>query len=209
MNPEQLTLYAITNRKWLEDETLEAQVERALKGGATMVQLREKDLTTDEVLTLAMKLKPVCQKYNAPLIINDYVDLAIQADVDGVHVGQADTQALEARAKLAPDKILGVSCKTVEEALEAETNGADYLGVGAVFQTATKGDAQTISLKTFQEIVEAVDIPVVAIGGIELENISMLKETGAVGIAVISAIFAEEDIEAATHLLKEEVQKIL
>ncbi len=209
MKPEQLALYAITDRKWLGENTLEAQVESALKGGATMIQLREKELNSKEVLNLALKLKPICQKYQVPLILNDYVDLAIQADVDGVHVGQADTEALAARSKLAPDKILGVSCETIEQALEAEANGADYLGVGAVFPTATKNDAETISLTTLREIAEAVEIPVVAIGGIELGNISELKNTGISGVSVISAIFAAEDIEATTHLLKNEVQKIL
>lgn len=209
MKQEQLALYAITDRKWLGENTLEAQVESALKGGATMIQLREKELNSEEVLNLALKLKPICQKYQVPLILNDYVDLAIQADVAGVHVGQADTEALAAREKLAPDKILGVSCETIEQALEAEANGADYLGVGAVFPTATKNDAETISLTTLREIAEAVEIPVVAIGGIELGNISELKNTGISGVSVISAIFAAEDIEATTHLLKNEVQKIL
>lgn len=209
MAPEQLLLYAITDHSWLNGKSLESQVELALKGGATVLQFREKSLNYDNFLDQALKLKSICKKYRVPLIINDNVEVAIEADADGVHVGQEDTQAKEAREKLGPDKIIGVSCKTVDEALEAQTRGADYLGVGAIFPTKSKEDADPISFEILNEIVEAVDIPVVAIGGIELVNIAQLQETGISGVSVISAIFAQDDIENATRLLKKETQKNL
>lgn len=209
MTPEQLLLYAITDYSWLKGKSLESQVELALKGGATILQLREKSLNYDDFLEQALRLKPICKKYRVPLIINDNVEVALEADADGVHVGQEDMQAKEAREKLGPDKIIGVSCKTVDEALEAQTRGADYLGVGAIFPTKSKEDADPISFEALNEIVEAVDIPVVAIGGIELENIAQLQESGISGVSVISAIFAQDDIENATRLLKKEAHKIL
>lgn len=209
MTPEQLLLYAITDHSLLKGKSLESQVELALKGGATILQLREKSLNYDDFLEQALRLKPICKKYRVPLIINDNVEVALEADADGVHVGQEDMQAKEAREKLGPDKIIGVSCKTVDEALEAQTRGADYLGVGAIFPTKSKEDADPISFEALNEIVEAVDIPVVAIGGIELENIAQLQESGISGVSVISAIFAQDDIENATRLLKKEAHKIL
>lgn len=209
MTPEQLLLYAITDYSWLKGKSLESQVELALKGGATILQLREKSLNYDDFLEQALRLKPICKKYRVPLIINDNVEVALEADADGVHVGQEDMQAKEAREKLGPDKIIGVSCKTVDEALEAQTRGADYLGVGAIFPTKSKEDADPISFEALNEIVEAVDIPVVAIGGIELKNIAQLQESGISGVSVISAIFAQDDIENATRLLKKEAHKIL
>lgn len=209
MTPEQLLLYAITDHSLLKGKSLESQVELALKGGATILQLREKSLNYDDFLEQALRLKPICKKYRVPLIINDNVEVALEADADGVHVGQEDMQAKEAREKLGPDKIIGVSCKTVDEALEAQTRGADYLGVGAIFPTKSKEDADPISFEALNEIVEAVDIPVVAIGGIELKNIAQLQESGISGVSVISAIFAQDDIENATRLLKKEAHKIL
>jgi len=209
MNSEDYVLYAITDQTWVGDMSLEDQVESALKGGATIIQLREKNLSKADVKKLALKLKPICEKYNAPLIINDYIDVAIEIEADGVHVGQSDTQTLEARSKIGPDKLLGVSCKTVDEALEAQRQGADYLGVGAVFQTDTKSDAETVSMDTLKDIIAAIDIPVIAIGGITHENITQLDNLGIAGVAVISAIFAQKDIKQATRSLKEKIQTIL
>lgn len=209
INRQQLTLYAITDRRWLKGDTLKNQVESAIKGGATIIQLREKTLNTSEFLNQAIKLKPLCHSFNVPLIINDSVDIALEADADGVHVGQSDMAAGQVREKLGPDKILGVSCRTVEDALLAQKNGADYLGVGAMFPTKTKKDTQPVTAETLNAICEAVDIPVVAIGGVSLDNMDQLKDTGIAGIVAISAIFAQANIEKATRALKAKVNKII
>lgn len=209
IKPNQLTLYAITDRSWLKGNNLENHVEEALIGGATILQLREKMVSDAEFLEQAKRLKPLCQTYNVPLIINDNVDIALEADADGVHVGQSDMQASQVRAQLGPDKILGVSCRTVQHALTAQEHGADYLGVGAMFPTQTKTDTEPVTIDTLKAICNAVDIPVVAIGGVKLNNMAQLKETGIAGIVAISAIFAQDDIQYAAHNLKEAVLDLL
>ncbi|CDA34342.1 thiamine-phosphate synthase 2 [Firmicutes bacterium CAG:536] len=199
---EDLLLYAVTDRHWLKDETLENQVEKALQGGATFLQLREKSLDDDIFLAEAKEIQKLCKKYQVPFVINDNVDIALAIDADGVHVGQSDMEALDVRKRLGPDKIIGVSAQNVQQALLAQKHGADYLGVGAVFQTGSKDDAEDVSFETLKAICQAVDIPVIAIGGITKENVSELKGSGICGIAVISAIFAQKDIKAATKELK-------
>ena len=196
--PEELLLYAITDRSWLRDSTIYQQCEEALKGGATIVQLREKQLDDESFLKEAIEIKKLCEKYNVPFIVNDNVDVALKMDADGVHVGQSDMEAGNVRELIGPNRILGVSAKNVEQALKAEACGADYLGVGAVFPTDTKADAEEVDFETLKEICEKVTIPVVAIGGITKDHLIELKGSGIVGIAVISAIFAADDIEAAT-----------
>ena len=199
---EQMLLYAVTDRHWLNGQTLYEQVEEALKGGATFIQLREKDLTEEEFLEEAKKIQQLCKKYRVPFIINDNVKLAKEIDADGVHVGQSDMEALDVRAQLGEDKIIGVSARTVEQALLAEKHGADYLGVGAVFPTGSKDDATEVPHETLKAICEAVSIPVIAIGGITQENVSTLAGSGICGIAVISAIYAQPDIRKAAQDLK-------
>ena len=196
---EDVLLYAITDRHWLNGETLYQQVEKALKGGVTFLQLREKNLDEEHFMEEARLIKELCRKYRVPFIINDNVEIAQAIDADGVHVGQSDMEAGDVRARLGADKIIGVSAKTVEQALLAEKHGADYLGVGAVFSTSTKADATEVSHETLKAICEAVKIPVVAIGGITKENVKELAGCGADGIAVISAIFAQPDIEEAAR----------
>ena len=197
-----LLLYAVTDRTWLGDETLYQQVEKTLKGGATFIQLREKHLDDTAFLEEAVELKELCRRYHVPFVINDNVEIALKMDADGVHVGQSDMEAGNVREKLGPDKIIGVSAQTVEQAVLAEQRGADYLGVGAVFPTGSKDDADDVSHETLKAICEAVSIPVIAIGGISRNNIMELAGSGICGIAVISAIFAQPDIEAATKELR-------
>ncbi len=196
-----LLLYAVTDRAWLKGETLYEQVEKALKGGATFIQLREKTLDEGTFLEEAKEIKELCKKYGVPFVINDNVDIALAMDADGVHVGQSDMEAGDVRAKLGDDKIIGVSAQTVEQAVLAEKRGADYLGVGAVFPTGSKDDADDVSHETLKAICDAVSIPVIAIGGISKANVLELSGTGICGIAVISAIFAQPDIENATKEL--------
>lgn len=200
---EDLLLYAITDRAWLGEQTLYEQVEEALKGGATFLQLREKTLDDESFLKEAIEIKELCQRYHVPFIINDNVEIAVKMDADGVHVGQSDMEAGNVRELLGPDKIIGVSAQTVEQALLAQERGADYLGVGAVFPTGSKDDADDVAHETLKAICEAVDIPVVAIGGISKKNVLKLAGNGLAGISVISAIFAQKDITAATKELKE------
>ena len=204
---DNLLLYAVTDRSWLNGQTLYEQVEQALEGGATFVQLREKELDEEHFLEEAREIKELCRKYNVPFVINDNVDIALAMDADGVHVGQSDMEAGDVRAKLGPDKIIGVSAQTVEQALLAQSRGADYLGVGAVFPTGSKADASEVSHETLRKICEAVDIPVIAIGGIGKGNVKELSGSGICGIAVISAIFVQKDIKAATEELKDAVRK--
>ena len=207
--PEDMLLYAVTDRAWLNGETLESQVEKALKGGATFVQLREKELDEELFLEEAKKIKKLCAEYHVPFVINDNVDIALKIDADGVHVGQSDMETGKVREKLGPDKIIGVSCKTVEQALLAKKHGADYLGVGAIYPTGTKKDADAVTPGMLAKICQAVDIPVVAIGGLNKEHLELLKGTGVDGIAVVSALFAADDIEKAAEELKEAVKKVL
>ena len=206
---EDLLLYAVTDRSWLRGETLYAQVEKALKGGATFIQLREKELTEEAFYQEAVELKKLCHQYKVPFVINDNVEIAKKMDADGVHVGQSDMAACDVRKILGEDKILGVSAQTVEQALLAEQMGADYLGVGAVFPTGTKTDAVEVDAETLKAICAAVKIPVIAIGGIKADNLSELSGSGICGIAVVSAIFAAEDITETTKELKEKTLKMI
>lgn len=206
---EDLLVYAVTDRHWLNGRTLYEVVKESLDGGVTFLQLREKDLDDENFLKEAVELKELCKEYKVPFVINDNVDIAIKMDADGVHVGQSDMEAGDVRAKLGPDKIIGVSAQTVEQAILAEQRGADYLGVGAVFPTGSKDDADDVSLETLKAICEAVSIPVVAIGGITLENTPQLAGTGISGVAVISAIYAQEDIRKASEDLKKVVKGIV
>ena len=202
MTKDQLLLFAVTDSHWLNGRSLHSVVKESLEGGVTFVQLREKQLDEAHFMEEAKDLQVLCREYNVPFIINDNVDIALAMDADGVHVGQSDMEAGDVRAKLGPDKIIGVSAQTVEQAVLAEKRGADYLGVGAVFHTDSKADVAEVSRETLKAICDAVDIPVIAIGGINKENVSELAGTGICGIAVISAIFAEKDIKKATEKLK-------
>lgn len=197
-----MLLYAVTDRRWSEGTTLYEQVEQALQGGVTTLQLREKNLSDEEFLKEAMEIKELCKKYNVPLIINDNVEVAIKCGADGVHVGQEDMEASKVREKVGRDMIIGVSAHNVEEARRAVSNGANYLGVGAVFSTSTKDDVDVLSKETLKEICLAVDVPVVAIGGINQDNIVELKGTGVDGVAVVSAIFSSENIVEASKKLR-------
>lgn len=208
-NRKDMLLYAVTDRSWLGKQTLYNQVEQALKGGATFIQLREKKLEEKKFFSEALELKELCKKYHVPFVINDNVELAKKVNADGVHVGQSDMGAKEVRKILGEDKIIGVSVGTVEEALLAQSEGADYLGVGAVFHTGTKSDADAVSYDTLKAICAAVTIPVVAIGGITKENVEKLKESGIAGIAVVSAIFACENIEKGTEELKQAAKRVI
>ena len=207
LDKSDMLLYAVTDSSWLGEKTLSMQVEEALRGGATIIQLREKTLDEAAFLQEAFEIKELCRKYKVPFIINDDVKLAKKCDADGVHVGQQDMAAGNARSEIGADKILGVSAQTVEQAVSAERNGADYLGVGAVFNTSTKLDANTLTLDTLKAICEAVSIPAVAIGGISAGNLSSLSGSGIDGVAVVSAIFAQKDIEAAARELLKLAQK--
>ena len=206
---EDLLVYAVTDRHWLNGRTLYEVVKESLDGGVTFLQLREKDLDDENFLKEAVELKELCKEYKVPFVINDNVDIAIEMDADGVHVGQSDMEAGDVRAKLGPDKIIGVSAGTVEEAILAEKRGADYLGVGAVFPTGSKDDAIDVPLATLKAICEAVSIPVIAIGGITQQNVSGLAGSGICGIAVISAIYAQKDIRKAAEDLKEATSRMV
>lgn len=201
-NEQQLLLYAVTDRSHLPGQCLARQVEGVLKGGATMVQLREKHLDREQFRSEALEIKAICQTYGVPFLINDDVDLALEVDADGVHVGQEDMEAGRARQRLGPDKIIGVSAHNVTEALRAQAAGADYLGAGAVFPTGTKGNVTPLPYETLRDICGSVDIPVVAIGGIGPDNITALAGSGIRGVAVVSALFAQPDPEAAARRLR-------
>ena len=208
-DPKDLLLYAVTDRHWLNGRTLVDVVKESLDGGVTMIQLREKSLDEGKFLEEAKELQALCRERHVPFIVNDNVDIAKAMDADGVHVGQDDMEALDVRAKLGPDKIIGVSAHTVEEALLAEKQGADYLGVGAVFPTSSKSDVGEMSYETLKAICKAVSIPVVAIGGISGENVGKLAGSGICGVAVISAIYAAKDVKAAAADLKATVKEML
>lgn len=196
-----MLLYAVTDRSWLGTQSLYEQVEQALSGGATCIQLREKELDPEEFLKEALKIKELCRRFQVPLLINDNVELAIKCGADGVHVGQRDMEAGKVRQLIGPDRILGVSAQTPEQAKLAQENGADYLGVGAVFPTSTKEDASPVTHETLKEIAGSVSIPICAIGGINKGNILKLSGTGIDGVALVSAIFASKDIEAECRSL--------
>lgn len=206
---KELLLYAVADRHWLGEETLYDQVKKALDGGATFVQLREKKLDREDFLAEAKEIQKLCKEYGVPFVINDEVSIAKDIDADGVHVGQSDMEAMDVRKILGPDKILGVSAQTVEQAIIAEKHGADYLGVGAVFTTGSKDDADDVSHETLKAICEAVSIPVIAIGGITKDNVAELAGSGICGVAVISAIFGQKDIQKATEELKFSVENML
>lgn len=204
-----MLLYAVTDRAWLGGETLADQVEKALIGGATFVQLREKNIDHDEFIKEAFEIKELCKKYSVPFVINDDVGIAKIVDADGVHVGQSDMAAVDVRSMLGDDKIIGVSASTPEEAVAAEKMGADYIGTGAVFPTNSKSDAGVCGVDMLKEVCSAVSIPVVAIGGINEENILQLSGSGADGVAVISAIFAQSDITSAARRLRTLSEKMV
>ena len=198
-----MLLYAVTDRTWLKDRSLADVVEEAIKAGITFLQLREKDLDYASFLQLAKEIRNITDKYKIPYVINDNIEVAMACGADGVHVGQSDMDAKDVRRIIGQDKILGVSAQTVEQAVLAEKNGADYIGVGTVFPTSTKLDAEGVSFETLKEICKAVSIPVVAIGGINKDNAMKLAGSSIDGIAVVSAIFAQEDITAAVKELRQ------
>ena len=197
-----MLLYAVTDRAWVGKQSLYEQVESALKGGATCVQLREKELDEEAFLKEAIEISALCKQYGVPFFINDNVEIAVKCHADGIHVGQEDMEAIQVRQRVGKDMIIGVSVHSVEEALEAVRNGADCLGVGAMFSTSTKTDVNILPKETLRAICDAVDIPVVAIGGIGKTNISRLAGTGVDGVALVSAIFGAEDIENECRLLR-------
>lgn len=198
-----MRLYAVTDRAWTGQQSLYEQVEAALKGGVTCVQLREKDLDAEAFLSEALEISALCKQYGVPFFVNDNVEIAIRCKADGVHVGQEDMATAQVRQKVGPDMMIGVSAHSVEEALEAVANGADCLGVGAMFSTSTKKDAEHVTMEQLRDICVAVDVPVVAIGGIGKENIAELAGTGVDGVALVSAIFSAEDIEQECRLLRQ------
>ena len=202
-NKDMMLLYAVTDRMWTGKQTLMEQVEDALKGGATCVQLREKELDEETFLQEAMEMKALCEKYHVPFFVNDNVEIAVKCKADGIHIGQGDMAAGKVRQQVGEDMMIGVSVHTVEEALEAVRSGADCLGVGAMFSTATKKEANVLTKEMLSDICKAVDIPVVAIGGINKENMAELKGTGVDGVALVSAIFGAEDIEGECHVLRQ------
>ena len=197
-----LLLYAVTDTAWLNGKTLAYQVEEALKGGVTAVQLREKELGFEPFLQEALELKEICKRYAVPFIINDNAEVAFACGADGIHIGQRDLDLASVRKMLGNDVIIGVSAQTVEQAKKAAAGGADYLGIGTVFPTSTKLDAENVPPEDLRGICSAVSIPTVAIGGISEHNIQKLKGTGARGVAVVSAIFADSDVAGAARRLK-------
>ncbi len=201
LNKNRCILYAITDRTWLNGRSLEDVVEQSLMGGVDMVQLREKNLDFNSFLESAIKIKKLTEKYNVPLIINDNIEVCRQSNADGVHIGQGDTPLSKARKILGKDKIIGVTAKTIQQALEAQLNGADYLGVGAMFGSTTKKDAVPLTFQQLADIRKSVTIPIVAIGGINANNIDKFANTNVDGIAVVSAVYGQTDIKSATENL--------
>ena len=206
---EMMLLYAVTDRMWTGKQTLMEQVEDALKGGATCVQLREKELDEDAFLQEALEMKALCEKYHVPFFVNDNVEIAVKCKADGIHVGQSDMATAKVRQTVGEDMMIGVSVHSVEEALAAVRNGADCLGVGAMFSTSTKADANVLTKGVLKEICDAVDVPVVAIGGISKDNMADLKGTGVDGVALVSAIFAAEDIEEECRILRQMAEEMI
>ncbi|HOA71396.1 MAG: thiamine phosphate synthase [Bacillota bacterium] len=202
------TLYLVTDRDLMSTPTLEEAVEQAIRGGVTLVQLREKHASSLEFYQTALRVKKITDSYNVPLIINDRVDVALAVDADGVHVGQSDLPAARVREILGPDKILGVSASSLKEALKAVEDGADYLGVGAMFATGTKTDADITTIEELKRIRQAVSVPIVVIGGINKQTLPLFAGTGIDGIAVVSAIIAAADVEKAARELKELFKQI-
>ena len=208
-NAEMMRLYAVTDRAWTGRQTLMEQVEAAIRGGATCIQLREKELLEDGFLAEAMEMKKLCARYSVPFIVNDNVEIALKCGADGIHVGQKDMEAGNVRALVGDDMLIGVSAQTVEQALAAEAAGADYLGVGAVFGTTTKLDANSVCHETVRKICAAVSIPVVAIGGINRTNLMELSGSGVDGVALVSAVFAAENIESECRVLRALSEKMV
>lgn len=206
---DKVLLYLVTDRSWLLDNTLSKQVEEAILSGVTIVQMREKNVTYEEFVAEAKKIKMVTDKYHIPLIINDRIDVTIAVDAHGVHLGEKDEDIVKAKEILGPDKIIGLSAHNVEEAVNAQRKGADYIGVGAVFGSATKLDANVLAYDTLRDICSAVTIPVVAIGGINSHNISDLSGSGISGVAVISGILGKADIGLATRELYHLARKVI
>ena len=206
---ENCLLYAVTDTSWLRGRTLAQQVEEALRGGVTMVQLREKELDDESFIKEALEIKPLCRKYGAALIINDRIDVALKSGADGVHAGIEDMPIAKLREIAGDDFIIGATAKTVAQAQNAERSGADYLGVGAVFPSPTKTTALRITPQTLKEIASSVSIPSVAIGGITLDNVSGIACCGVSGIAVVSSLFGADDTELAAKALKAAAIKYL
>jgi len=204
-----MLLYAVTDRAWTGKQTLYEQVEAALKGGVTCVQLREKELDETAFLQEAKELCALCRRYGVPFLVNDNVEIAIACGADGIHVGQEDLAAGEVRCRVGENMILGGSVHTVEEACQAVRDGADYLGLGAVFPTSTKTDVEQMPNETLRAICDAVDVPIVAIGGINRGNILRLAGSGVDGVALVSAIFSAEDIEGACRELRALSEKMV
>lgn len=209
IDQKSLLLYAITDRTWTGRQTLLEQVEDALRGGATLVQLREKDLSEAAFLQEAVQMKALCRRYGVPLIINDNLAVALKSGADGIHVGMEDTPVGDIRAQVGPDFIIGATAKTVAQARQAQTAGADYLGVGAVFPSPTKQNALRVSTEELRRICTSVSIPAVAIGGIGPDNLAQLQGGGMRGIAVVSALFGAEDVHAAAQALRRQVEALV
>ena len=201
-------LYLVTDRNCLQQQTLEQAVEQAILGGVTLVQLREKAIASKEFYERALRIKAICHHYNVPLLINDRVDIALAVEADGVHIGQSDLPCGVVRQILGKDKIIGVSARTAQQAIQAQADGADYLGVGAMFATSTKQDAQTVTIASLTQIRQAVTLPIVAIGGINHTTLPALQqalqaaETSIDGVAVVSAILGQKDVKLASEQLK-------
>ena len=208
INRETLRLYAVTDRAWVGRQTFLEQIEDALRGGVTIVQLREKHLDEDAFTAQAIQVRTLCRRYGVPLIINDNVDVALRSGADGVHVGMEDTPVAELRRRVGPDFLIGATAKTVAQARAAEAAGADYLGVGAVFPSPTKKNAIRITNEQLQTICTCVSIPTVAIGGIDRGNVLQLRGCGMDGIAVVSALFGAADIRAAAQELKKQADLV-
>ncbi|HCC65425.1 MAG TPA: thiamine phosphate synthase [Moraxella sp.] len=205
-------LYLVTDRNCLQQQTLEQAVEQAILGGVTLVQLREKAIASKEFYERALRIKAICHHYNVPLLINDRVDIALAVEADGVHIGQSDLPCGVVRQILGKDKIIGVSARTAQQAIQAQADGADYLGVGAMFATSTKADAQTVTIASLTQIRQAVTLPIVAIGGINHTTLPALQQalqaadTSIDGVAVVSAILGQKDVKLASEKLKEMIK---
>ncbi len=209
MDKQSLFLYAITDSGCIGERDFDREIENALQGGVTILQLREKGLTTQELTEKAIRLKGICEKFHVPLIVNDDVEAALRSGADGVHVGAEDMSVARIRELAGKDFIIGATAKTLEQARNAQEQGADYLGCGALFTSPTKKDARPMTPKVLQTITASVDIPVVAIGGLTFDNIGILKNSGVSGAAVVSAVFAEDDVKAAAARLKERLRDVL
>ena len=209
LDKNNILLYAVTDSRWAVNRTLEEQVEEALMGGATCVQLREKELNDEDFIKKALKIKKICEKYGVPLFINDNVKVATLCNSEGIHIGQKDMNVVDARKKKKKNMIIGVSASNLEEATLAEEQGADYLGVGAMFTTNVKDDATPVSIDELTEICKNISIPVCAIGGINLDNMEELRNSGVDGFAIVSAIFSKDNIKKATEELLKKAKGIV